>query len=464
MRAAYLMLAGFLCRSVANGQPVPRWSAVPGVVGSSRCMIQDSAGEPHGPFYLGNIGVIGAPPSGMAVQYRGTWSTLGGPLGGGLPLEIRDAVFWSADPGSAPADLHISGHFDTAGGVPVANIARWDGRQWAPLGAGSPRSLRSLAVYDDDHEGPGGPLLYRGTSSSAGQPTDIALLRWDGRAWAPMPVALAPYPPTSDAQVLAMCVFDDDRAGPRPEGLYIGGGLGGGGSVVCYNIIRWDGQAYEALGFGTNSTVECMAVYDDDDSGSRPPALFVGGSFSSPVRQLARWDGQAWSSVVEIPSGSVEAMIVFDDDGSGPRTPGLFVTGSFGFPGMKVFKYRGWLQGYDSLNGGLTGAVGGSVGYALGVYDEDGPGPNPGGLYVGGDFEFAGGVPASDFARWGYPLPPGGPCYPDCNQDGALTLSDFACFMTRFAAADPYADCNQDGQRNLSDFGCFQTKFALGCP
>jgi hypothetical protein len=58
----------------------------------------------------------------------------------------------------------------------------------------------------------------------------------------------------------------------------------------------------------------------------------------------------------------------------------------------------------------------------------------------------------------------GSPCYPDCNSDGSLNLSDFGCFQTRFALGDPYADCNGDGVRNLSDFGCFQTKFALGCP
>ncbi|MCC6660488.1 MAG: right-handed parallel beta-helix repeat-containing protein [Phycisphaerales bacterium] len=55
-------------------------------------------------------------------------------------------------------------------------------------------------------------------------------------------------------------------------------------------------------------------------------------------------------------------------------------------------------------------------------------------------------------------------CYPDCNGDGVLNLSDFGCFTTMFALGDPYADCNQDGARNLADFGCFQTKFALGCP
>ncbi|MCC6660897.1 MAG: hypothetical protein IT437_08425 [Phycisphaerales bacterium] len=57
-----------------------------------------------------------------------------------------------------------------------------------------------------------------------------------------------------------------------------------------------------------------------------------------------------------------------------------------------------------------------------------------------------------------------GECYPDCNGDSVLNLSDFGCFTTRFALGDPYADCNGDSALNLSDFGCFTTKFALGCP
>ena len=55
-------------------------------------------------------------------------------------------------------------------------------------------------------------------------------------------------------------------------------------------------------------------------------------------------------------------------------------------------------------------------------------------------------------------------CYPDCNGDAVLNLSDFGCFTTKFALGDPYADCNGDTLLNLSDFGCFTTKFALGCP
>jgi hypothetical protein len=58
----------------------------------------------------------------------------------------------------------------------------------------------------------------------------------------------------------------------------------------------------------------------------------------------------------------------------------------------------------------------------------------------------------------------GTPCYPDCTEDGALTVADFGCFQTRFAAGNPYADCNADGSLTVADFGCFQTQFVAGCP
>ncbi len=55
-------------------------------------------------------------------------------------------------------------------------------------------------------------------------------------------------------------------------------------------------------------------------------------------------------------------------------------------------------------------------------------------------------------------------CYPDCNESGGLTIADFACFQTKFAASDPYADCNASGSLTIADFACFQAKFAAGCP
>ncbi len=55
-------------------------------------------------------------------------------------------------------------------------------------------------------------------------------------------------------------------------------------------------------------------------------------------------------------------------------------------------------------------------------------------------------------------------CYPDCNNSGDLTIADFSCFQTAFAAGQPYADCNTSGTLTIADFACFQTAFAAGCP
>ncbi|MFM9995597.1 MAG: PEP-CTERM sorting domain-containing protein [Phycisphaerales bacterium] len=57
-----------------------------------------------------------------------------------------------------------------------------------------------------------------------------------------------------------------------------------------------------------------------------------------------------------------------------------------------------------------------------------------------------------------------GPCYPDCNESGNLTLADFGCFQGKYVLNDPYADCNASGTLTVADFGCFQTKFVAGCP
>jgi len=61
-------------------------------------------------------------------------------------------------------------------------------------------------------------------------------------------------------------------------------------------------------------------------------------------------------------------------------------------------------------------------------------------------------------------------CYANC--DGSvlppvLNVSDFLCFMNRYAAGDPYANC--DGTTtppvlNVNDFICFLTRYAQGCP
>jgi hypothetical protein len=56
------------------------------------------------------------------------------------------------------------------------------------------------------------------------------------------------------------------------------------------------------------------------------------------------------------------------------------------------------------------------------------------------------------------------PCYPDCNLDQILDVSDFGCFTNKFITGNAYADCNADGVLDISDFGCFVNSFIQGCP
>ncbi|MEX2217459.1 MAG: hypothetical protein WD749_01760 [Phycisphaerales bacterium] len=66
----------------------------------------------------------------------------------------------------------------------------------------------------------------------------------------------------------------------------------------------------------------------------------------------------------------------------------------------------------------------------------------------------------------------GGPpvCYANCDESTAppiLNVSDFGCFLTRYAAGEAYANCDESTTPpilNVSDFGCFLTKYAAGCP
>jgi hypothetical protein len=60
-------------------------------------------------------------------------------------------------------------------------------------------------------------------------------------------------------------------------------------------------------------------------------------------------------------------------------------------------------------------------------------------------------------------------CYPNCDHSTtppALNVLDFACFVNKFAAGQPYANC--DGSTalpvlNVLDFACFINRFAAGC-
>ena len=112
------------------------------------------------------------------------------------------------------------------------------------------------------------------------------------------------------------------------------------------------------------------------------------------------------------------------------------------------------------IDAGMTTALGAMAVLDLGgsprVLDDPGTsntGPGGGARVDMGAFEFQGET-----------------CFANCDRSAVepvLTVADFSCFLTKFAAGDPFANCDDSGaapQLNVGDFTCFLQRFAQGYP
>ena len=185
----------------------------------------------------------------------------------------------------------------------------------------------------------------------------------------------------------ALITFDD---GTGPS-LYIGGAFVEAGGVPASGIVRWDGSGWYKVGGGVNGTVEAMAIYDDGSG----PALYVAGEFTEaggiPANNIARWNGHHWSALGSGVNNYVRALHVFDDGlGGGPA---LYVGGNFnnagGASASRIAKWNG--SSWSPLGAGVNSLV-----RTLTVHDDG----NGLALYAGGNFANAGGQPVGRVAKW----------------------------------------------------------------
>ncbi len=395
--------------------------------------------------------------------------------------------------------LFAGGAFTSAGGRRVGNIAQWDGLDWELLDDGPEPGfdgpVHALAVHDDGS----GPALYAaGAFSRAGLVAANSIARFDGQRWSILTGGV-------DGTVHALATFDDG-SGPV---LVVGGSFATAGGATVNSIAAWTGADWSPLGAGVDGPVHAMAVFDDGGG----PALYVGGEFNfasgAPAAGFARWDGRRWSGSSGGVAGAapvVNAMLVHDD-GSGPA---LFVGGRFtwagGAPAAGIARWDG-LE-WSAVGGGIDGTA-----RALAVSDVgDGLGAM---MHAAGQFGIAGGVDASNVARWdglgwsavgeaglvdgangpvhaiasfegwrGTTLVAGGdftlagptssrsvarwgchtlPCAADCDGDGLATVFDYLCYQNLFDAGDRRADLDGDGELTIFDFLAFQNDFDAGC-
>jgi len=167
-------------------------------------------------------------------------------------------------------DAVACGRFTRAGNTVLNGVARWNGSEWAPLGAGltgpeTTSGVLALAVYQG--------VLHAGAHA------------WDGEAWTNV---------LQTDQVVRSLAVHDGR-------LIAGGDFTVSRGVPVDRLLAWDGASVEPVGGGVDDDV--LTVYSDGED------LIVGGRFVTagdvPVGRLAAWDGEVWNDF----SGGVDGVL-----------------------------------------------------------------------------------------------------------------------------------------------------------
>ena len=312
------------------------------------------------------------------------WSALGVAPNQGVAVEVGEEVRALAVFNDGTGDaLYVGGRFETAGGVTVNNIAKWDGSSWSALGSpaqpGVDGSVWALAVYDDGS----GPALYVGGQFCQVDGSQVkGIARWEsGGSWSSL---VGPGQTGLSACSVRSLEVWNDGAG---EAIFVGGRFGEADGMTVNNLVRWDGlwsPLSDSSLTGVEWAVYATTVYDDG-----------GGAklYATNGADIQRWDGTEWSLLDPTVDGSIISMAVHDD-GSGAS---LFVGGEFTtIGGVEANHVAVWDGETWSALSGPTGNGTSNFVAAWATFDAG----NGSVLYAGGALSSAGGKEVSGVAAW----------------------------------------------------------------
>ncbi len=352
--------------------------------------------------------VAGRPAQNVAVWNGNEWSALGN--------GVDEEVFALAIDGT---DVYVGGSFSKAGAISANHIARYDAATgtWSALGSGINASVRALALGH-------GKLYAGGDFTAAGSASVHYIAQWNGGAWSPLGSGIE-----FDDSVDALAV-----AGPD---LYIGGSFADitveGVSIRINGMLRWNSLTDERYLVGSTDMPGVTRQGIGDFPGEvfalayNNGVLYVGGNFgkagSVAASAIAAYDlDSGWRALGDSVGGLSTPRV------RGIATAGnqVFVGGSFTAAGTAEANYIAlWdeaAQQWSALGSGLgleAGLDDGGIAVAV----------NGASLYVGGEFETAGGNPSSGFARWGEP-----PVISNITPQGGGSLASGDGFQIQFPA------------------------------
>jgi len=244
-----------------------------------------------------------------------TWRPLAGGIGGTSAPSVSALAVYNGE-------LIAGGDFEFNTGAGFAyNIARWNGANWATLGAGTEFEVQSLAVHD-------GILYVGGIFTTAGGGQALRVARWNGSSWAPLGSG-------TDGAVSALASASGE--------LFAGGVFSMAGGLMTSRIARWNGSVWNMLGTGLDQRARALTSYHGE--------AVVGGDFTqaggNPASRIARWNGTTWQTLGAGCDGTVFALAGYEGD--------LVAGGSFSSPAARVARWNG--LAWQSIGGGLLNSV-----------------------------------------------------------------------------------------------------------
>jgi trimeric autotransporter adhesin len=331
-------------------------------------------------------------------RWNGTsWSPMGALLQGQLPGQIYAL-------GLAPnGDIIAGGTFNQSNGLPVNNIARWNGSSWVGLGTGL-QATTGLASVACIAFRPNGNILVGGFFDTAGGQPVNGIAEWDGSQW----IALPSTPENRFVGAIAVLPNGD---------LLAGGSTSNPNGPQFPGLMRFNGQSWAPFAGGisppldgsTNQTIGVVRSIEVLANGN----IVIGGRFggvgspATPARDLALWNGSSWTA--------------FGAGLTNPNAPTAFISPDVNVNDVVVLP--------------------------------------DGSLAVAGDFTHADNTPASMFAV----LACSTSCPADFNRDGSVDFFDYLDFVAAFDIENPSADFNGDNSVDFFDYLDFVQAFDVSC-
>jgi hypothetical protein len=243
--------------------------------GPDRAVRGVAATEDGQVYIVGEFTVVNNNIPSQGVGYWDGWQWTN--MNGGLNPRARARAVAIYD-----GEVYIAGFFNTAGGVPCNNIAKWDGETWIPLGEGTNDLVSTLTVAD-------GKVYAGGPFTQAGGSPAKSIAVWNGTRWSTLGGGL-----TGTTFMLVHSILVDGGQ------IHVGGTFTHAGSEDANRIANWRGGDWHSFGTGTNEQVKMIKRFDDE--------LYVVGNFTAAggkeASRVAIWN----KDVVDVRSFSAKGV------------------------------------------------------------------------------------------------------------------------------------------------------------